>query len=72
MPNRRLPMGHKFFSQRTLRLCGELAGSLSALIGENLRLICPFRVSILDLPYSILAERALRHALCALLPIVYP
>jgi hypothetical protein len=38
MPNRRLPIGQKGFPQRTLRLCGEKYESLSAIIGENLRL----------------------------------
>jgi len=38
LPNRRLPIGQKGFSQRTLRLCGEMFESLSAIIGENLRL----------------------------------
>jgi len=39
LPNRRLPIGQKGFPQRTLRLCGELSESLSALIGVNLRLV---------------------------------
>ncbi len=38
LPNRRLPIGQKGFPQRTLRLCGEMSESLSARIGENLRL----------------------------------
>ncbi len=38
LPNRRLPIGQKGFPQRTLRLCGEMSESLSAIIGENLRL----------------------------------
>jgi len=37
LPNRRLPIGQKFFPLRTLRLCGEMSESLSAIIGENLR-----------------------------------
>jgi len=39
LPNRRLPIGQKEFPQRTLRLCGEMSESLSALIGVNLRLV---------------------------------
>jgi len=39
LPNRRLPIGQKGFPQRALRLCGEMSESLSARIGENLRLI---------------------------------
>ena len=52
LPNHRLPIGQKGFPQRTLwfdrahhpefvegRLCGEMSESLSAIIGENLRLI---------------------------------
>jgi len=31
-------LGKKGFPQRTLRLCGEMSESLSAIIGENLRL----------------------------------
>jgi len=38
LPNRRLPIGQKGFPQRPLRLCGEMSESLSAIIGENLRL----------------------------------
>jgi len=38
LPNRRLPIGQKGFPQRTLRLCGEVSESLSAIISENLRL----------------------------------
>ncbi len=38
LPNRRLPIGQMGFPQRTLRLCGEMSESLSARIGENLRL----------------------------------
>ncbi len=38
LPNRRLPIGQNFLPQRTLRLCGEMSESLSARIGENLRL----------------------------------
>jgi len=38
LPNRRLPIGQKFFPLRTLRLCGEMSESSSAIIGENLRL----------------------------------
>ena len=38
LPNRRLPIGQKRFPQRTLRLCGELSESLSALICVDLRL----------------------------------
>jgi len=38
LPNRRLPIGQNFLPQRTLRLCGEMSESLSAIIGENLRL----------------------------------
>ena len=38
LPNRRLPIGQKGLPQRTLRLCGEMSESLSAIIGENLRL----------------------------------
>ncbi len=38
LPNRRLPIGQKGFPQRALRLCGEMSESLSAIIGENLRL----------------------------------
>ncbi len=38
LPNRRLPIGQKGVPQRTLRLCGEMSESLSARIGENLRL----------------------------------
>jgi len=38
LPNRCLPIGHKGFPERTLRLCGEMSESLSAIIGENLRL----------------------------------
>ena len=32
LPNRRLPIGQKGFTQRTLRLCGEMTESLSAKI----------------------------------------
>ncbi len=39
LPNRRLPIGQMGFPQRTLRLCGEISESLSALIGVNLRLV---------------------------------
>jgi len=35
LPNRRLPIGQKFFPLRTLRLCG--ANLLSAMICANLR-----------------------------------
>ncbi len=38
LPKRRLPIGQKRFPQRALRLCGEMSESLSAIIGENLRL----------------------------------
>ena len=38
LPNRRLPIGQKEFPQRALRLRGEMSESLSAIIGENLRL----------------------------------
>jgi len=38
LPNRRLPIGQKGFPQRALRLCGEMSESVSAIIGENLRL----------------------------------
>jgi len=38
LPYRRLPIGQKGILQRTLRLCGEMSESLSAIIGENLRL----------------------------------
>jgi len=38
LPNRRLPIGQKGVPLRTLRLCGEMSESLSALIGVNLRL----------------------------------
>jgi hypothetical protein len=38
LPNRRLPIGQKFFPLRTLRLCGGMFECLSARIGENLRL----------------------------------
>jgi len=40
LPNRRLPIGQKGLPQRALRLCGEMSESLSASIGENLRLSC--------------------------------
>jgi len=36
LTNRRLPIGQKGFP---LRLCGEMSESLSAIIGENLRLM---------------------------------
>ncbi len=38
LPNRRLPIGQKGFPHRTLRLCGDVSESLSAIIGEDLRL----------------------------------
>ncbi len=39
-------LGKKGFPQRTLRLCGEISDSLSARIGENLRLkiLCTLRL----------------------------
>ncbi len=51
LPNRRLPIGQKGFPLRTLRLCGEISESLSALICVNLRLISePFAPLPLDSP----------------------
>ncbi len=71
MPNRRLPIGQKGISQRTLwfdrahhpefvegRLCGEMSESLSALSCVNLRLIFLFHVAIIDPPSSIIGSRA--------------
>ncbi len=69
LPNRRLPIGQKGFPQRTLpfdklrvpspvegRLCGEPSESLSARIGENLRLkiLCTLRLGAKNLAKIVL------------------